>query len=177
MKKSHINKHIAAVLLVSLFILGFGVTNSSATALTVDGAWDTADEYLTAPAFFSETWTFTAASAVNLFVTDFAVASDLFDVYANGFFLGSTSYAPESSNYTLDPDVAFASPAWSSGLWTLAAGVYEISILSTFVPSGYSDSTVAVKVATAPVPEPSTLLLLGSGLLGLGWYGRKRKKA
>ena len=30
---------------------------------------------------------------------------------------------------------------------------------------------------TAPVPEPSTILLLSSGLLGLGWYGRKRKNA
>lgn len=28
---------------------------------------------------------------------------------------------------------------------------------------------------TAPIPEPSTILLLGGGLLGLGWYGRKRK--
>ncbi len=44
-------------------------------------------------------------------------------------------------------------------------------------PGDLFSSTFRVDTAPAPVPEPSTILLLGSGLLGLGWYGRKRKKA
>lgn len=38
----------------------------------------------------------------------------------------------------------------------------------------FGDYTDNAPTGAAPVPEPATMLLLGSGLLGIGWTSRKR---
>lgn len=63
--------------------------------------------------------------------------------------------------------------------WTLP--YYYNANITWILPTVVNTNELAINFingndGVAPVPEPSTLMLLGSGLLGLGYFGRKRIK-
>jgi len=74
------------------------------------------------------------------------------------------------------PEIALANALSTS--FTLTSESYvNFYIYDIKYTDNIGGMTLRVEKGVAPVPEPSTFLLLGGGLLGLGFCVRKRKKA
>ena len=154
---------------VATDVLGFNATEGiyfadlTATSLIEQGiqTWDAGETFSVDWNFISnDTWPYNDYSILYIFdcyynLLDVVKLADVISVGFGGSFTGwntlEYTFASAGSGY-----IGF-------GVFNAADGMEDSQLFIDNIISG-----------AAPVPEPSTILLLGSGLLGLVGYGRKR---
>ncbi|MCF6188434.1 MAG: PEP-CTERM sorting domain-containing protein [Desulfobulbaceae bacterium] len=147
-------------------------TTNSALSLTQDaegafGLWDDASLYID---FYSEDWA-SETAAIELTAWNSTGPADSFSLGSVSGYLGGWGNGGQTYNYSYDFTAqqvdAFAEWGWGNVMITASStGWWNYN--------DFAITKVGMEVNTAPVPEPATMLLFGTGLIGLIGYSRKR---
>ena len=140
----------------------------------------------------SPAWTFTVPSgqSYDFRVVDGGHQGDTFSVFNNGSLVGSTSPTANNTGHpcggleadTTDPAICWDDPLMSQGTFVFGPGDYSITITWDQQVSGGASTLQWFELGQAPVeagvPEPSTWLMLASGMLlmGIGALRKFRKQ-
>lgn len=109
-----------------------------------------------------------------LTVVDAVTAGDRFNVLANGVLLGTTTLVGTSSaNVGYDYAAALQNPAFSRGLYTLAAGSYSVTGVMLANPDSINITQGGLRLDVSPIPEASTVALWLLGLSALSLWTRR----
>jgi len=107
-----------------------------------------------------------------LFQLQSAIPGVIFDEYGNDLTTDPLNHllAITDSNFDGDPTHTNGFSIIPPGSWPHALQAYGSEI------DFFAREDGSAVLGTHPIPEPATMLLLGSGLLGLGAFGRRKTK-
>ena len=173
-------------ILMSLFVLIAASTfffSSAIAAPIYVGSWAPYND--SAPA-----WNIAADNNGNLAYTAQEAAALLFGGLASDYYISTIDSNPDNINNMAWYDViGYGASAFAEDYFNKYLGLYYGPITgytfgninspaSAFIRDNFvSNLNYAFRVENTPVPEPSTALLLGLGLIGTALAGRKMRKA
>lgn len=161
----------AVALAALLCVAGTTSSHAAPTVLPLN-TWQAFDWFEAGPIEFpSEGFSLTTSQVTFLEITDIGLAGDSFNLLINGMMF-STPNVAAGMTLVNNPDLAFVNPAFSSGRFSLMPGAYLITIsVKNSLPGGG-----AGRIRANTIPEPATMLLLGTGVVGLGAAGLRRRR-
>lgn len=107
-----------------------------------------------------------------------SLSTSLFREFAEGFaFAGLLLYYDDNSAVAADTDVILNSILDGDSLFASRTGTLSATLFFNDGQGGFFDVLGSGHSAVAPVPEPSTVILLGAGLAGMGLLRKRFKRS